>query len=89
MSGVRQGDPLLINLNKSSIHPIRCEDVDLEHVLEPFNGVRESFPCYYLKCRFWHDPWLDGETPRHLAPRLFALSRRKNILVYTELRKNN
>jgi hypothetical protein len=39
---------LHINLEKSSIHPIHCEDVDLEHVLEPFNGVRESFPCRYL-----------------------------------------
>jgi hypothetical protein len=39
---------LRINLEKSSIHPIRCEDIELDHVLEPFNGIRESFPCRYL-----------------------------------------
>jgi hypothetical protein len=39
---------LRINLEKRSVHPIRCEDIELDHVLEPFNGIRESFPCRYL-----------------------------------------
>ena len=39
---------LHINLQKSSIHPIRCEDVDLEQVLSSFDGVRSTFPCRYL-----------------------------------------
>ena len=30
---------LVTNLEKSSIHPIRCEDVDLDHVLQPFHGT--------------------------------------------------
>jgi hypothetical protein len=39
---------LHINLEKSSIHPIRCEEVDLDHVLSSFAGVRGTFPCRYL-----------------------------------------
>jgi len=39
---------LHINLQKSSIHPIRCQDIDLDHVLASFAGARESFPCRYL-----------------------------------------
>jgi len=39
---------LHINLQKSSVHPIRCQDIDLDHVLASFVGRRESFPCRYL-----------------------------------------
>ena len=39
---------LHINLQKSSVHPIRCQDIDLDHVLASFVGARESFPCRYL-----------------------------------------
>lgn len=39
---------LHINLQKSSIHPIRCDTVDLEQVLSSFSGVRSTFPCRYL-----------------------------------------
>ena len=39
---------LHINLQKSSVHPIRCEDVDLDMVLSPFTGTRGTFPCKYL-----------------------------------------
>jgi hypothetical protein len=39
---------LHINLQKSTIHPIRCENVDLDHVLSPFTGSRGAFPCKYL-----------------------------------------
>jgi len=39
---------LHINLQKSSVHPIRCQDIDLDHVLASFAGARESFPCRYL-----------------------------------------
>ena len=39
---------LHINLQKSSVHPIRCQDIDLDHVLASFAGTRESFPCRYL-----------------------------------------
>jgi hypothetical protein len=39
---------LHINLQKSSVHPIRCQDIDLDHVLASFAGRRESFPCRYL-----------------------------------------
>jgi hypothetical protein len=38
------------------------------------------------KCRFWHDAWLDGEAPRHLAPSPFAMTKMKNGSVYMELR---
>jgi hypothetical protein len=39
---------LHINLEKSSMHPIRCENVDLDHVLSSFTGSRGAFPCKYL-----------------------------------------
>ena len=39
---------LHINLEKSSVHPIRCENIDLDHVLSPFTGTRGAFPCKYL-----------------------------------------
>lgn len=39
---------LHINLQKSSVHPIRCQDIDLDHVLASFVGKRETFPCRYL-----------------------------------------
>ena len=39
---------LHINLQKSSVHPISCADIDLDQVLSPFTGSRGSFPCKYL-----------------------------------------
>jgi len=39
---------LHINLQKSSVHPIRCENVDLDQVLSAFTGNRGAFPCKYL-----------------------------------------
>ena len=39
---------LHINMDKSSVHPIRCEDIDLDHVLGSFTGIRGTFPCRYL-----------------------------------------
>jgi hypothetical protein len=35
---------LHINLQKNSVHPIRCQDIDLDLVLASFAGTRESFP---------------------------------------------
>ncbi|WVZ91565.1 hypothetical protein U9M48_037717 [Paspalum notatum var. saurae] len=39
---------LFTNFEKSSIHSIRCEGIDLDHVLQPFQGTRGTFPCRYL-----------------------------------------
>ena len=39
---------LVTNFEKSSVHPIRCENIDLDHVLQPFPGARMAFPCKYL-----------------------------------------
>lgn len=39
---------LYINIQKSSIHMIRCQYLDLDQVLSDFQGVRSSFPCRYL-----------------------------------------
>ena len=39
---------LHINLEKSSMHPIRCENIDLDQVLSPFTGSRGDFSCKYL-----------------------------------------
>ena len=43
---------LHINMHKSSVHPIRCQDIDLDHVLASFTGTRASFPCRYLGLQF-------------------------------------
>ncbi|WVZ93250.1 hypothetical protein U9M48_039246 [Paspalum notatum var. saurae] len=39
---------LVTNFDKSSVHPIRCEDVDLAAILQPFQGACMTFPCKYL-----------------------------------------
>jgi hypothetical protein len=39
---------LHINMQKSSVHLIKCQDIDLDHVLASFTGTRASFPCCYL-----------------------------------------
>jgi hypothetical protein len=39
---------LRINMDKSSVHPIRCENTDLDHVLLAFSGTRGNFPYQYL-----------------------------------------
>ncbi|WVZ52900.1 hypothetical protein U9M48_003903 [Paspalum notatum var. saurae] len=39
---------LVTNFEKSSIHPIRCEEIDLDHILHHFQGSRGAFPCRYL-----------------------------------------
>jgi hypothetical protein len=33
-----------INPQKSFVHPVRSEDIELDHVLEPFNGGQRIFP---------------------------------------------
>ena len=40
---------LHINLQKSSIHPIRCDELDLEHIMSSFAGIRGDFPCRYYR----------------------------------------
>jgi hypothetical protein len=39
---------LRINMDKSSIHPIKCENIDLDHVLLAFLGTTGTFHCRYL-----------------------------------------
>jgi hypothetical protein len=39
---------LRINMDKSSIHPIRWKNIDLDHVLSDFLGTRGTFHCRYL-----------------------------------------
>lgn len=39
---------LQVNLSKSSVVPIRCENIDLQDVLNNFNGKRTGFPITYL-----------------------------------------
>jgi hypothetical protein len=40
------------------------------------------------KCRFWSDRWLDGLMPQLIAPLLFPVARRKNLLVKDALTGN-
>lgn len=39
---------LHVNLGKSLVAPIRCQEVDLDDVLCSFSGARASFPLTYL-----------------------------------------
>lgn len=39
---------LHLNQAKSSVTPIRCEEVDLEHILQNFGGQIKPFPITYL-----------------------------------------
>jgi hypothetical protein len=36
------------NLQKAEVFPIRCDDQDLEQILEGFSAQTTSFPCWYL-----------------------------------------
>ena len=38
----------ITNLEKSSIHPIHYENIDLDQVLEPFPGAYNTFSCRYF-----------------------------------------
>jgi hypothetical protein len=39
---------LQINMQKSTIAPIRCAGIDMEDVLQDFPGPRVNFPLQYL-----------------------------------------
>ena len=39
---------LRINVNKSTVAPIRCSSLDLDSILHSFHGERVSFPITYL-----------------------------------------
>jgi hypothetical protein len=56
---------LHINLQKSSVHPIRCENVDLDQVLSPFTGNRGAFHVNIWGCNF---------TPDRFRRSMFSLS---------------
>jgi hypothetical protein len=44
--GVASG--LKVNLSKSAAYPIKCENIDLQEVLQNFPCAIRSFPCKYL-----------------------------------------
>lgn len=39
---------LKINVAKSSVSPIKCQEINLEDVLQPFQGQQQTFPITYL-----------------------------------------
>jgi hypothetical protein len=39
---------LITNTEKSAVYPVRCEGLDLQHILEPFQCPVKTFPCTYL-----------------------------------------
>lgn len=43
-----QAAGLQVNLNKSSVVPIRCGNIDLMEILNNFNGKQTGFPITYL-----------------------------------------
>jgi hypothetical protein len=41
------------------------------------------------KALFWHDRWLQGKTPKEIAPNLFTIVHLKNRTVAKELTNKN
>jgi hypothetical protein len=39
---------LITNTEKSEVYPIRCEGLDLQHIMKAFQCPIKSFPCKYL-----------------------------------------
>jgi mannosylglycoprotein endo-beta-mannosidase len=39
---------LITNRSKCAVYPIRCDDIDLQEIIEGFNCPVQSFPCTYL-----------------------------------------
>ena len=39
---------LRVNLSKSSMIPIRCDDIDVQDILQNFAGATAAFPFRYL-----------------------------------------
>ena len=39
---------LITNAKKSEVYPIRCEGLDLQHIMEAFQCPPKSFPCKYI-----------------------------------------
>ena len=39
---------LTTNTTKSAAYPVKCEDLDLQHIMEPFQCPIKKFPCTYL-----------------------------------------
>ena len=39
---------LTTNTSKSAAYPVKCEGLDLQHILEPFQCPIKEFPCTYL-----------------------------------------
>lgn len=48
LEGFGEATGLKMNPQKSSVAPIRCEGIDLDHVLQNFGGNLVSFPIRYL-----------------------------------------
>lgn len=73
------------NFKKSSIHPIRCENIDLQNVFLSFPEACESFPCQYLglqlhilslqKNSCTSTNWEDRATANWLERQVFKLGR--------------
>lgn len=62
---------LVTNFEKSSIHPIRCENIHLQEILQHFPDTCSSFPCKYLGTQL-HTPLPSGvghtQPAAHYAP---------------------
>ena len=39
---------LITNTEKCVVYPVRCEELDLQHILEPFSCPVKAFPCTYF-----------------------------------------
>ena len=39
---------LKLNIKRCTVAPIRCAEINLDHILESFKGKRTNFPITYL-----------------------------------------
>jgi hypothetical protein len=58
------------------------EDMELFHALTKVN-IRDG-----NKASFWHDPWVDGLSPKCIAPSIFAMSNKKGSNVRNAIADN-
>eukprot|EP00267_Zea_mays_P032771 XP_008666548.1 uncharacterized protein LOC103645237 [Zea mays] len=48
LAAFSEASGLSVNLSKCVVYPIRCDSLQLEHIMQPFPCAIKAFPCKYL-----------------------------------------
>ena len=68
LAAFSEASGLSVNLSKCAVYPIRCDSLQLKHIMQPFPCAIKAFPCKYLGlpltcrplCRVDFQPLLDN-----------------------------